>query len=205
VANAIVSRAKERLGVKLNDKIYISITDHLNFAIERHDQGIHFKNALLWEIKHYYKAEYEAGLEALVIIEDQLGLQLPKDEAGYFAMHFAASSMESGEMTETTDVLGLIQSLIQIVKYHFAREFDESTIHYERFLTHLKFFAQRVVLGKTLEDENPLLVETMKREYANEFSCSVKIHEFVKRKFNRSLSETELMYLTIHIRRISYQ
>ncbi|KMM59414.1 transcription antiterminator LicT, partial [Bacillus glycinifermentans] len=32
----IISLAKMRLGKKLNDSIYVSLTDHIHFAIERH-------------------------------------------------------------------------------------------------------------------------------------------------------------------------
>ena len=41
ISNEIISYAQEKLGLKLNQSIYVTLTDHLNFAIERHAQGIH--------------------------------------------------------------------------------------------------------------------------------------------------------------------
>ena len=47
----IITYAKKNLNVQLNQSIYITLTDHINFAIQRQVQGIQLKNALLWEIK----------------------------------------------------------------------------------------------------------------------------------------------------------
>ncbi|MDZ5610796.1 CAT RNA binding domain-containing protein, partial [Bacillus pseudomycoides] len=55
VSEEIITYAKEKLGKKLNESIYVSLTDHIHFAIERNKKGIDIKNALLWEIKRLYK------------------------------------------------------------------------------------------------------------------------------------------------------
>lgn len=49
----IVREATETLGMELNKNIYITLTDHLHFAIERYRRNITFQNALLWEIKGF--------------------------------------------------------------------------------------------------------------------------------------------------------
>ena len=54
----IITYAKKNLNVQLNQSIYITLTDHINFAIQRQVQGIQLKNALLWEIKKFYHQEY---------------------------------------------------------------------------------------------------------------------------------------------------
>ena len=52
--NEIISFAKASLGKKLNQNIYITLVDHINFAIERQQNGVTIRNALLWEIKKLY-------------------------------------------------------------------------------------------------------------------------------------------------------
>ena len=54
IANLIIDYAKQTLDKELSDNIYISITDHISFALERMEKGMPLKNALLWEIKKYY-------------------------------------------------------------------------------------------------------------------------------------------------------
>ena len=92
IANLIIDYAKQTLDKELSDNIYISITDHISFALERMEKGMPLKNALLWEIKKYYHSEYSIGLESLAIIKRELGVELPEDEAGYIAIHLVAVS-----------------------------------------------------------------------------------------------------------------
>ena len=58
VADEIIAYAREVLNKKLNKNVYITLTDHLNFAVERQAQGIVFRNALLWEIEKFYDKEF---------------------------------------------------------------------------------------------------------------------------------------------------
>ena len=51
----IIEYAKKNLNKDLNKNIYITLTDHIDFAIERFERGIEFKNALYWEIRKIYK------------------------------------------------------------------------------------------------------------------------------------------------------
>ena len=86
-ANEIISFAKVSLGKKLSEKLFLTLTDHINYAIERYQNGMEIKNALLWEIKRFYNHEYLIGKEALSIIKNRLAIELPGDEAGFIALH----------------------------------------------------------------------------------------------------------------------
>lgn len=44
----ILELAKSQLTYKLDDYLYVALTDHLSFAITRHKNGIDLKNPLLW-------------------------------------------------------------------------------------------------------------------------------------------------------------
>lgn len=140
ISEGIISYAKKTLGKSLNDSIYVSLTDHINFAIERSKKSMMISNALLWEIKRFYKDEYEIGLKAIEKIEEKLGISLPEDEAGFIAMHLVNAELNE-EMPNVVNMTKLIQDIHNIVKYHFRIELDEESLNYFRFLTHLKFFA----------------------------------------------------------------
>src|SRR5699024_10124589 len=70
VVEDIIQYAKKRYGKKLNDIIYVALTNHVNFAIERQRNNQSIKNGLLWETKKLYKDEYAIGLEAIRMIDD---------------------------------------------------------------------------------------------------------------------------------------
>ena len=115
VSNEIISYAKYSLGKRLNDNVYITLTDHISFAIERYKQGLNFKNALLWEIKRFYNHEFLIGKEALAIIKKRLDVVLPEDEAASIAMHILKGEHDQ-EMPELVDLFKLIDEILKMLK-----------------------------------------------------------------------------------------
>ncbi|RBW68649.1 BglG family transcription antiterminator LicT [Bacillus taeanensis] len=202
LSEKIIHYAKIQLGKKLNDSIYISLTDHIHFAIERFNNNLPIKNGLLWETKHLYKEEFEIGIEALNMICDQFNVILPEDEAAFIALHIVNAQFNE-DMTNTIDMTKVIQDILTIVKYHFKMEFDENSLNYYRFITHLKFFAHRLVKGTHYnnDDEDDLL-NVIKNKYPEAYKCSEKIRKFVEKQYRYELTDEEILYLTIHIERV---
>ncbi|WP_297714461.1 BglG family transcription antiterminator LicT [Clostridium sp.] len=202
VSNEIISYAKYSLGKRLNDNIYISLTDHISFAIERYKQGLNFNNALLWEIKRFYNHEFLIGKEALAIIKKRLNIELPEDEAASIALHIVNAQLNSRNMNDTLDITKIIQNILNIVKFHFNIELDEYSLHYERFITHLKFFAQRMLSGKVIKSDDNNFCDMIRGQYKDEYLCAEKIKKYIQKEFNHEISDEEMMYLTVHIKRI---
>jgi beta-glucoside operon transcriptional antiterminator len=201
VSERIISYAKEKLGKKLNDSIYVSLTDHINFAIEREQKGLRISNPLLWEIKRIYADEYAIGIKAITKIQDMLGITLPQDEAGFIAMHIVNAELNE-EMPNVVNMTKLIQDILNIVKYHFKIELDEESLNYFRFLTHLKFFAQRLYTSSPYNNEDDFLYEMVKEKQKEAFACVEKIRDFISKTHNHQLTKEEMAYLTIHIERV---
>ncbi|MBE6090543.1 MULTISPECIES: BglG family transcription antiterminator LicT [Clostridium] len=203
--NEIVSYARYSLGKKLNDNIYILLTDHISFAMERVNKGLQFKNALLWEIKRFYNHEFLIGKEALQIIEKRLHVDLPEDEAANIALHIVNAQLNSSNIDDTMSMTNMIQNILNIVKFHYKLELDEYSLHYERFITHLKFFSQRIFRGNEIEDEDTSLSKIMREKYKEAYKCAEKIKKYVKSEFNSELTDEEMMYLAVHINRVTKQ
>lgn len=202
-SDEIIRYAETVLGEKLHDSIYISLTDHIHFAIDRHRQGIQIKNALLWEIKRMYRKEFTIGLKALQMIEERLGVTLPEDECAFIAMHLVNAQM-NGEMRETVSITNIVKDILNIVRRSFVIDLDEESLSYYRFLTHLKFFAQRMIQGTIVEDKDKdaELHDLVSRQYPEAHACAVKVGEYTRKIYSRQLSKEEILYLTIHIERI---
>lgn len=204
VANEIIGFAKVSLGKKLNENIYLTLTDHIDYAIERHAGGLPVSNALLWEIKRFYNHEYLIGKEALSMIQNRLGVSLPEDEAGFIALHIVNAELDLSQVNQVSEMMKIIQTIVNIVKYHYKTDLDEYTLHYERFITHLKFFVQRLFSGVELDkDKDEGFLFMLKDKYQAEYLCALKIREYIAKEFDRELKEDEMIYLTIHIRRIT--
>lgn len=202
LAEKIIRYAQDILQTKLNQNIYITLTDHLNYALERKEQGIVFQNDLLWEIRRYYKNEYEVGLKALEMIQEELGVTLSEDEAGYFALHLVNAETNVG-MKQATSMPGIIMDILRIVKYTMNREIDENSLYYERFVTHLKFFLQRAMRGEGYQDKEDAITETIRSSYPESYACALKIKEYVKQKLQYDVGSEEVTYLALHITRVT--
>lgn len=202
ISDEIISHAKDHLKLKLNQSIYVTLTDHINFAIERVSQGIEPQNALLWEIKRFYPQEFQLGIYALELIQDRLGILLPEDEAGFIALHFVNAEYGT-DIRDAVKFPDQMQAIVDIVERDLGMLLDESSLHYERFMTHIKFLIQRIYRKELLSSEDRELSLLMQRKYPREYQCSLKVAEYIMQATGSRLSEEEIMYLSVHIRRVS--
>ncbi|WP_066891729.1 BglG family transcription antiterminator LicT [Clostridium nigeriense] len=201
VAEEIIKYAEEKLDTKLNENIYLTLTDHISFAVSRYKSNLEMKNVLLWDIKRLHQKEFAIGIKALEFIKNKLGIELSEDEAATIAMHILNGEL-SQDMPQIVDIINLINEMLKIVKYHFNIEFDEESINYYRFITHLKFFAQRLVNGNYYEDNDNELFEIIKNKYPKSYECTKKIEGFINQKFNSELTKEEKLYLIVHTARV---
>ena len=202
ISDEIISHAKDHLKLKLNQSIYVTLTDHINFAIERVSQGIEPQNALLWEIKRFYPQEFQLGIYALELIHNRLGILLPEDEAGFIALHFVNAEYGT-DIRDAVKFPDQMQAIVDIVERDLGILLDESSLHYERFMTHIKFLIQRIYRKELLSSEDRELSLLMQRKYPREYQCSLKVAEYIMQATGSRLSEEEIMYLSVHIRRVT--
>ena len=201
IASRVVKAAREE-GLKVRDSLYVTLTDHINSAVDRYRGNIALKNMMKIEIRKFYPKEYEIGLKAVQWIQKQNGENLGEDEAAFIAMHIVSAELGSGSDVDVNKITELINAVLQIVRIHFKIEFDEKSISYERFLTHLKFFAARVfdhtVYQDSMQEIYKVLIE--QNEYA--YSGVRKIVEYIEKQYSYKLTIDERLYLLIHIKRI---
>lgn len=203
VADQIIEYAKSILGERLKETIYLSLIDHIDGAIDRYKNQIQFTNPLLWEIKQYYPSEFKVGVQSLSILRKMLGIELPVDEAAFIALHFITAEYDT-KMDVTFDIPRLIDDIIAIVESEFSIKIDKESIHYERFITHLKFFAARVLQAKQMPDDDDFLFRNMIRDqYKKSYACAQMIRQHLGECCKVAISEEEVVYLTVHIKRVT--
>ena len=203
LADEIINNAKSKLTAKLSDYIYLTLTDHLDFAITRIKQGQILRNPLLWEIKKIYPKEYRIGIQALEMVKEKLGVILPEDEAGSIALHLVNAQNGSQEMDQTIEITEMVHDILQIVRYHYGIDLDEESLNYSRFIVHLRFFAQRLTEKHIHVDDNNDLFEIVKEKFPHSYSCVEIIDGYVKKATGISLSKSEMVYLMLHIQRVT--
>lgn len=202
VCNKIIQYAKDTLRKNINDNIYISLTDHINFAIERVEMGVPFQNPFLWEIKKFYYQEYLIGQAALGMLEKRLGVRLPQDEAAFIALHIVNAELDL-DMTEMVSMTKLVNDILEIVDECFPDQIDKDSVFYERFITHLKFFSQRIFVGKEVVSDDTEFQEIIRNKYQECLDCVERIAKHIKKTCNHDVTDEEMMYLTVHIKRVT--
>lgn len=202
IADDIVKYARPKLSGEINDYIYLALIDHISFAIERHKQGNKIENRLLWEIKRFYKEEFAVGMHALQIIKEKIGVSFDENEASFIALHFVNARMDHNEINLTIKTSKMIKDIMDIISYHFKVEIDESSWNYNRFVTHLKFFAQRMFANETSEQGYNALFQDLRSKFPHEYKCVQKIGHYIDKQYGQPLSNDEMMYLILHISRL---
>ena len=206
LSSEIINMAKLEFAKKFKDNVIITLSDHLYVAIKRCREGMTISNPLLWDIKNFYEIEYDIGLRALELIKNKFHIQLPNDEAGFIALHIVNVELDEDNMDHIFQVTKVIQEIMTIVKYHFHAEFDTSNVYYYRFITHLKFFALRLLKDNQFnEDEENELLDVVKDKYCTSYECVLKIKDFLEKKYNYTLQVDEIVYLTIHVHRVVHK
>ncbi|WP_252250504.1 BglG family transcription antiterminator LicT [Clostridium sp. ZBS13] len=202
ITNDIIGYANEKLGGKLNDQIFITLVDHISYALTRYEKNITIQNRLLWELKKFYPKEFEIGKYAVEYINNKLSVKLPEEEAGNIAFHVVNAQTDEAEMQNTMLTIRMLKDIFNIIQYNFGITIDKDSLNYSRFLTHLQFFVQRLLDDRMIESKENFIFEQMIKEYPKEVKCSRLIGDYVKKVLNKEISNEELLYLTIHIVRI---
>ena len=201
MSERIINHAKLSLGKELSDSIYVTLPDHISAAVERYRQGLVLPNPLLWDIRQFYPDEYQVGMEACRIVLEETGVAFAEDEAGFIALHFVNAQV-GGEIRDVYDMTYLMQAAFRIVRAVYGTEPDSGTLDYFRFVTHLKFFARRIVTGQNYGDGDADLLDAVWYKYPRAFDCARKICSYVKQEKKFHSGKDELLYLTIHIARV---
>lgn len=199
----IVRDAEQTLGVHLSPHIYLMLTDHLHFAVERQHKGIVVTNRVFWEIKHFYPREYAVGLRGLERTRALLHIDLPQEEAGNIAFHIVNARQDPAAGYDAMQAARLIGELTNIVTYRMHARVDSESIHFSRFISHLQFFAERFFSGKLMDSQEDFLFRQMQQGYPEATDCAEKIRTFVLRKYGIFLPNEETAYLALHIARLT--
>ncbi|WP_342048830.1 BglG family transcription antiterminator LicT [Bacillus sp. OTU530] len=202
LTDEIVSYAKDRLAKPLNEHLYIALTDHLYMATKRFKENLTLQNRLLWEVKKFYPEEFSIGLHALDVIENQLGIRFPEEEAANIAFHLVNAQQTDDNMNQILLMTNTVRDIQNIIKFHYKIDIPTDTINYSRFLTHLQFFVQRLIENKMLRTDDHDLFDQIKQKYPEEGKCVEKIVRYIKTNFDYTISNEEKMYLIIHLNRV---
>lgn len=201
-----IQLVNQKMDTVLNERIFITLLDHLTYAIERFEKNITLQNRMLWEIQKFYPKEYFVACDVLSFLNEQLGIELPQEEAGNIAFHIINAIFDDIKTTETMNygmiMVKMLKDICQIIKIFYQCKIDENSVHYTRFIVHLQFFLQRVLEDHMLKNNDISIYESVVKGYTKEVQCVEQIKKYIKNLLGKDITKEEGIYLMIYINRI---
>ena len=188
----------EKLSKDYNERVHVSLLDHISFAVKRYKQNLTVDNIFNDEMKFMYSVEYEFSEEMVKIINEKLNIKLPESEAGFICMHIHSALNKTDLGINSTYVL-IIKDSIEIIKKELDVEFISEDISWQRFAIHVKFAIKRCFDGIMIK--NPL-TNHIKKSYVKTYNCALKIALNIGDNYGLTLNDDEICYLAMHIQNI---
>lgn len=204
IADTVVEFGRDRYKIQVSDRIILPLCDHMAGSVERYKKGVALSNPMLWDIKRIYPDEFQIGRYALTLLRDRYGVEMQEDEAAFLAYHFINAQLGNKKGLSPVSMTEIISGILRILEESFQITLNEEDWNYQRFLTHLKFFAQRISArsGHSGEADEELYEELAER-YKKVNKCVDRIADYILIEHHYDLSVDERLYLLMHIQRVT--
>lgn len=199
--NDIIFYIEQRMDKPLNEHIHVALTDHLSFAIKRADSAIHFNNPFLFEIESLYPKEYQVATEIVEKIKGKLAVDFPAGEIGFIALHIH-SAITNRQIRDLNKHHLLITKMVDLIEENLDATLEKHEVNYNRLIQHLHRAIDRVDQGNLLGEENSLK-KVLKMTYPTCYNLAWKLVKVMQKQLNRTVDESEVLYLTIHLQRLT--
>ena len=127
-------------------------------------------------------------------------------EAAFIALHIVNAELNTN-MSDMYEITRMIEGTLAVVEYYYQKTYDRESLDFSRFVVHLRYFAQRLFQGQAIPDgsgENDALFRQMiARSCKQHYRCAQCVGDYVRNTYHKELTEEELIYLTIHLKRIN--
>lgn len=198
----LIQYATQVLDHPLNEGIYLTLCDHICFAIRRAESGMGFTNALHTEVRLFYPQEYNIGCHALTEIQRRFNVTLPQDEAASIALHLvnAEHEMSLGITLKVTQALGqMLHTLESNDKFHL----DRTTIYYDELVIHLKFLALDLYSPRDTLPADEQFSDLIMQAFPQDYHLAEILTKELETACGKELSKEQKAYLAVHLHRIN--
>lgn len=198
ICEEIIYMISKELNEELNEKIHISLTDHIAFAIKRIKAKDEIINPFLIETETLYRREFEIARKAINMLERKIGISIPDGEVGFITLHIH-SARQQGKLSNTLKYAYLSNNVVKYIEKAFDLTIDRHTIDYARFITHLRFTIERIINKNTIKNE---LLNVIKKQYSKSYKVANEVCKLIETELQEEIVEDEVGYMAVHIEKI---
>ena len=208
VSADVIEAADLELPYELNHNAVLALADHITFALHRERKGIHIQMPLAYDVAQLYPVEYKVGEYAVTQIARKLDVDLPKTEIVGIALCLVNASATPDDEGLTAEQAveddAIVSDITRIIERTYDIEVDRSGFEFARFATHMHYLLDRLRTGEPMNTEGAELYDVVRAQSERGAACLDKACERLGKTFSQPISDSEKLYMLMHIMRISH-
>lgn len=200
-AEEMIHLISSRIKIPLDSNIYIAMTDHIYFAIQRKKEDSKVSAIMLPEMKLLYPDEYEAATEVVEQMNKRYGTELGANEIGFITMHIINAELGETNSMNSLKILEMSTEILQFLESQKKNTWDKESLNYYRLMIHVKFLVKRLIYQEAAITENFSFLSDSFRD-SDSYLTALAVKEIIEKKYQLKVQENDVIYLAIHLARI---
>jgi transcriptional antiterminator len=198
ICEEIIYMLSRELKEELDEKIHISLIDHIAFTLYRLQQNDEIQNPFLVETETLYKNEFELAKKAVIMLEKETGISIPEGEVGFITLHIH-SARNKGKLSNTIKYAYISSSIVEFIEDELNIEIDRRSLDYARFVTHIRFAIERIMNNSPIKNE---LLGAIKKQFKSSYKLSKKVANLIENELGIRVVDDEIGYIAMHIEKL---
>ncbi len=189
----------EKIDVPLDSTIYITLTDHIYFAIKRKKEERQVSAIMLPEMKLLYPEEYQVATEIVEEMNQRYRTDLGINEVGFITMHIINAELSEKNSLNSLKILEMTTAILQFLETQGIIKNKES-LAYQRLMLHVKFLVKRLIYQEMPPvDKLSFFSDAFKQTVS--YQTATKTKRMIEETYHFLVQENEVIYLAIHLAR----
>lgn len=201
----VIQESEQKLGYYFTDQAFVNLIVHIAIALERikFDKKIYIKKDYFENIKT--NKEYDIAKWVVERLREELNIEIPEEESAYVCLHMLGAKIQQDIYLDDYNMFidsqedvytEFAKEIINLVSEILRVDLSDDMILLTGLILHLRPTIIR--LKHNLKLRNPLL-KKIKKEYFSVFGATWSCNSIFEKKFNVSINEDEVAYITLHI------
>lgn len=201
ISAQIVDQARRHIDNPISSNIVFTLADHIHFSIQRYQKQMNVQLPIVYDIQHLFEKEMSIGAYGLRLIQKELHIALPKEEAAYIALHIINAEMQDKNKKTDKDN-EIIEHILTIIEREYDMQINKDNFNYSRFVSHMHYLLKRGESKQLINTDNKAIYDKLKQDYRQSYECVRQVSAYLNGIFHMELSDEEKLYLMLHINRL---
>lgn len=175
---------------------FVIIADHLAAMFVRLANGEAIISFFSQETKTLYPESFLKAGDIANVVETMHNVVIPEAEVAYIALYLENINGDKSRR-EVEQISVIIEQMKELFEVENKHNIDRESLAYSRFLIHIHLLVRSSSFRKTTL--NPAINKAILSTYYEYTHLATRLIEIIEAEVDHKLSESELVYLVIHL------